>query len=192
MPSGERLIFGKRTLKQEAPNSSTPTFYYSPALELYDVSGRFLKAVTFKSDQIKLNDKAHSHEDNFASVDLALTANGPDGVYPAVYSNKPVVYVIGSSGEISRRIPIEPIGNEFRPISLLVIQNQLVLEFVRSADGSPETTLVSYNSNSGEIYSTYKLDKSMNGIFSCYDGRRTFTFVSTAGLGRIIEFGDAR
>lgn len=192
MPSGELLIFGTRTLKRDVPNSS-PTFSYSPALELYDVSGRFLKAVTFKSDQINLNDKAHSREDNFAAVDLALTANGPDGVYLAVYSSKPVVYVIGASGEISRRIPIELIGKEFRPISLSVIQNQLLIEFVKSADGSPETTFASYNSNSGEIYSTYKLDESMNGIFSCYDGRRTFTFVSTDGLGqRIIEFGDAR
>jgi hypothetical protein len=192
MPSGELLIFGTRALKREVPNS-TPTFSYSPALELYDVSGRFLKTVNFKSDRINLNDKAHSREDNFASVDLALTANGPEGVYLIAYSNKPVVYVIGPSGEISRRIPIEPIGNEFRPISLSLIKNELLVEFVKSADGSPETTFVSYNANSGEIYSTYQLDKSMNGIFSCYDGRRTFTFVSTDGLGqRVIAFGDAR
>jgi hypothetical protein len=193
MPSGELLIFGVRTRREDLPNSAVPKFSYNPALELYDVSGRFAKSVSLKSDQINLNDRGHSQEDNFAAVDLALTTNGPDGVYLIVYSNKPLVYVIAPSGEVSRRLSIEPMGNEFRPISLSVIGTRLLVEFVKSSDGSPETTLITYDANSGERYSTYKLDSSLNGIFSCFDGRRRFAFISTDALGeRVLKYGDSR
>lgn len=193
MPSGELLIFGIRTLREDLPNTAVPKFSYNPVLELYDISGRFAKSVSFKSDQINLNDKAHAQEDNFPAVDLALTANGPDGVYLTVYSNKPLVYVIAPSGEVSRRVSIEPMGNEFRPIGLSVIGTRLLVEFVKSSDGSPETSLVTYDANSGEKYSTYKLDTTLNGIFSCYNGRRTFAFISTDALGqRVLKYGDSR
>lgn len=193
MPSGELLIFGVRTLREDLPNTTLPKFSYNPVLELYTSAGQFATSVSFKSDQVNLNDKAHSQEENFAAVDLALTANGPDGVYLVVYSNNPVVYVVSPAGEVSRRVHIEPIGNEFRPISLSVVDGQLLVEFVRSSDGSPETTLARYDANSGERYSLYKVDTNMGGIFSCYDGRGAFTFISTDALGqRVVKLAKAR
>jgi hypothetical protein len=193
MPSGEFLIFGVRTSKQDLPDTPVPQFTYKSVLELYARSGKFLKAVSFDSDQIDLNKKGRTPQDNFVAIDLALTANGPDGVYVMAYSNKPIAYVVSPAGEIARKLPIEPLSSEYRPINLSISENQMLLEFVKSADGPLETRFVTYDINTGDKLSLYKLADDLNGIFSCYDGRRTFTFISTDGLGqRVVKVADAR
>jgi hypothetical protein len=193
MPSGEFLIFGIRTVKTDAPDASHPDYTYKPVIELYDVSGRFLKSPELKRDDIDLNDKKQSLSENFRSVDLALTANGPDGIYIAVHSKNLLIYSVSAGGELVKKTAFHSPGQDYRPLSMAVSGAEALIQYVKSTGDNSEYHFVTYNTATGETLAEYRPDPDLNGIFACYDWKNEFKFISTNALGqRIIRDAQAR
>lgn len=193
MPGGEFLIFGIRATRQDTTGDSHPNYTYTPSIELYDLSGRFMTSAQLKADDINLNDKKHTLTENFRAVDLALTANAPDGVYIVAYSKTPRVYVVSPAGEVSLKASLESSGEDFRPLSISANGTELLMQFVKSQGENSEYKFVVYNSASGEILRAYRPADEFSGIFTCYDWRNQFKFISTNAQGqRVLKFGFAR
>ena len=138
----------------------------------------------FKNDKLKLNDPAHDYAANFRSLDLAISANGPDGVYFAMETKGLTVLCISPSSEVIKQFDIE-IPKGYRSIDLQVLDGQLLVQYVANKNEEPVPDLfVSYNAETGEALTKYTTDTTFSGPFACFDGRRTFSFLSTDRMGQ--------
>jgi hypothetical protein len=188
-PSGEFLVIGTKTLTDK-PKSDKD---YSAATEIYDLSGRFIKPVTFRVGEFGLNKKGSSIAEKMESVGLAQVESGPDGVYLLSYSAQPTLFVISSAGEVERRLRLSTPGKEFKPASLRVSSGRIMVEFVNQPEsGNGIFYYVVYDSYTGDQIARYEAE-GPSGIFCCYDWNVGFTFLSSESNGqRVIRYARAR
>ncbi len=185
MPTGQFLVIGVRAKKTEEPGQPV-SYRYSPAVELYGRDGRFQTPVSFKSDSLDLNSSKHGQGENFLPLDVSLVASGPDGIYFGMQGPKLNVYFISPAGDISTAFSVEPEKN-FRAMNMDVMKGQLLVEWGTSSEGTKPTTRYNlYSLSDGEPLSAYVDGPNFGGIFACFDGRRTFTFISSDQMGQRI------
>ena len=142
------------------------------ALALFDRSGKLLKDLssgTWQSSTVSPR-----------SVDLALTASAPAGVYVMPYTAAPKLRVISAAGQVERELTLWSPGEEFNPTALRVSGTQALVEFSHQAKGAQnvEERYVAYDLYSGERLRQYKPASNVTGSFACYDQRGEFTFVT--------------
>ncbi len=188
MPTGDFLVVGVRSRKQE--KDGRPDYRYTPTMELYSPDGRFISPVSFKNSEIDLNDPKHGQAENFLPIDLALSATSPDGIYFAIQGGKLTVYRISLSGEISTNFALEA-DKDFRATNMAVVNGQLLVEWATSSEKNSVSKYSLYRLTDGTPFSTYTHGPALGGIFACFDGRRTFTFLSSDRMGqRLLKFAN--
>ena len=181
MPAGQLLVVGTRTLLVDA---ATHKYKYSPAMELYSEDGRFISPVAFKNDDLKLNDPAHSHLENFRALDLAISANGMDGVYFAVERKSLTVFCISPSGEVTKRFDLT-VPEGYRSNNLQIVAGQMLVQYVtKESEARVPDRFVVYSADTGEVLTSYEAGNFALGAFACFDGRRAFSFLSSDRMGQ--------
>ncbi len=168
MPTGQLLIIGSRTLLIDKDSHK---YKFSPAMELYSGDGRFINPVEFRNEKLNWNDPAHDQAANFRSLDLAISANGPDGVYFAMETKGLKVFCISPSSEVTKQFDIA-VPEGYRSIDLQVLDGQLLVQYVANKNEEPVPDLfVSYSAETGEALTAYTTDTKFSGAFACFDGR---------------------
>ena len=166
MPAGQLLVVGTRTLLVDA---ATHKYKYSPAAELYSEDGRFISPVAFKDDNLKLNDSSHSHIENFRPLDLAVSANGPDGVYFAMETKNLTVFCISPGGEVTKRFDLT-VPEGYRSNDLQVVDGQMLVQYVtKESEARVPDHFVVYSADTGEVLTSYEAGNFALGAFACFD-----------------------
>lgn len=150
MPTGELVIAGVRTSRTDKPDGGVPSFSYTPVLELYDRSGRYIKNVSFKVDSLHSKDKATTEADHSLPTDLSFTASGVGGVYVLIYSSKPKVMLVSSSGEVERSFSLRSVDTAYSPQSISIVDGQLLIEFAKSEDDTVDHRFILYDAQNGD------------------------------------------
>lgn len=187
LPDGALLALGIRATRSENGDS-----HYTPVLELYTQTGRFIKSTDWGKDRPTVlyqeNGKATFDSRN---IDLATISAGPDGAYLGISAgkNKVTIVRVSAAGELEKALDVNlPDGH--RHVGMQVVNNQLLLETVpdanqysNSSGAQSMSQFLVYSISTGDLLSRYEAPSSL-GAFGCFDGRRQFTFVSTGELGQ--------
>ena len=171
--TGEMLVLGSR-------NIATTSYEYEPALDVYDIVGRFVKSVSLKPPSLDLGGEKKP-EDRFKGVDLSLVESGDSGVYIVPYGTKAEAYLISPSGEVENQVPLAIPENDMKPVSLSVGPGQLLMEYAKESTGQFKYVL--FDAQTGELQYTYDTG-AVSGVLACYDWNGEFVFYSDYQSGK--------
>jgi len=162
-----------------------------PALvsKIVDESGRDVSNLTFEKDPAALKEapkgkpKIENYWGNKSILPLVLgdTQTGIDGsLYVMRASTAPVIFVLDSTGQLTRRITVQPPEAGMTIGNMQVSAGRIALLFYRAdtTNQVEKSTMVLVDARSGKVERAYEVDARLGSAFACYDGN-SFAFLST-------------
>ena len=151
---------------------------YKSFTALYDKSGHLEKTLSLPDDSeidsaARVGDSRYSRSpmSGNRAISSGRARLGEDGnVYLMRRTSPAIVYVISPSGEILRRLQIEPAETSQLPLEMQIAGGRLALEFSLSCSGDrcEGTNFTVADAMTGRKISDYAVENSY-GVFSCYN-----------------------
>jgi hypothetical protein len=165
----------------------------TPFTALFNAQGRYIKEVDLP-DEVKLEDYSSAKRGKpdlsaQQAVDLSRMVVGDDGnIYFLRNTKEPKVYVISTSGDVLRTIPVKAVETTIVGTSddaddastgpsIFYGGGRLAFDFYVPDGAATKLEIRVVNPENGQIMWDYVPAKDMYGIPACYDGSR-FTFLA--------------
>jgi hypothetical protein len=184
--TGEYLVGGFRPGKTE----SDEHLYFTA---IVDKNGNVGKPIAFDNDLATNSrdpEKLSSYvlRRNNHAIELGAMASGDDGnIYILRRTSPALVFVVSPSGEIVRRLEIQPPVEFAMPTGIQVIKGLLAIRFSTATEYQPDpvSMLITADATTGETRQVFKTIKGMGSGMACFESPSIFSFATVGEGGKL-------
>jgi hypothetical protein len=171
---------------------------YKAGTAIYDPTGHLVKQLVLDGDvdiERAITNDTPAQRQNTSAIDKSVAVTGDDGLVYLMRATSPAsVYAISASGEVVRKIVVNPPTGTGSPyFGIRVVKNRLVVQFNRScentaaADSCRSSTYAVVDATTGQKLASYEADQEAGGTLACYAHPDRFYIFSDGPALEIVE-----
>ena len=173
--SGALIVSGMR-VDRSSPEHSTRKL----ATIHYDAQGRLIGDIALPGDVEPQSPEGQASQSDTEISTRTYLVGGEASIYMLRPAAKPILYSIDEGGEVSRAELWGP-GAQYTPSNFQVSGSQGIVEFYGETrtDNVQDHIFVEYDLSTREPLTVSTIGADVPGAFACYDGKGTYTFLTS-------------
>lgn len=154
--------------------------------EIVDSSGQVIKKLTLKND---MDPKENDPQSDTPKVQFGSAIVAQDGnLYLFRRTNQAIVYVLTASGNVLRRMPIDPPEVGFQPLTFSVSGGRIAVQFFLQQGEKPDRDVFRVvDAETGALIADYDSPPDTGNAFACFSGNTFYYLKGQNGKLAIIK-----